>query len=216
MRLKNFDGGTRAGGGATLCFGGRIRASPGMRSPRRVAAQASIPRSGSGHPNGLIADPRLRTNVCRGVCSDIRSTPGICSSLCSPGRVAARASKPHSGAGNPNALITDPRLRTGVYRGVCSGIHVRSRIYSAPGICPDLCGFGRATARAAESRRYRGAGGTGLITSARSGSTRLRLTQWYRRNADRNHSKLNRLDLIHIILPPSQAVFCLSAVSFIT
>jgi len=46
-----------------------------------------------------------------------------------------------------------------------------------------------------------------LIASARSGSRRLRQTQRYRRNADRNYSKLNRLDLIHIIFPPSQASF---------
>jgi hypothetical protein len=43
-----------------------------------------------------------------------------------------------------------------------------------------------------------------LIASARSGSRRLRQTQWYRRNADRNYSKLNRL---HIIFPPSKASF---------
>jgi hypothetical protein len=52
-----------------------------------------------------------------------------------------------------------------------------------------------------------GGGGDGLIASARSGSRRLRQTQWHRRNADRNHSKLYRLDLIHIIFPPSEAFF---------
>ncbi len=50
-----------------------------------------------------------------------------------------------------------------------------------------------------------GGGGDGLIASARSGSRRLCQTQWYRRNGDRNYSKLNRLDLIHIIFPPSEA-----------
>ncbi len=53
-----------------------------------------------------------------------------------------------------------------------------------------------------------GGGGDGLIASARSGSRRLRQTQWYRRNADRNYSKLNRLDLIHIFsLRPRRPLF---------
>jgi len=31
-------------------------------------------------------------------------------------------------------LITDPSLHTRVYRGVCSGVHVRSGIHATPGI----------------------------------------------------------------------------------
>ena len=100
-----MDGGTCAGGGATLYSGvlvrGRIRSTRGIYSRlcshRRVAAQATLPRSCAGHPNGLIADPRLHTKVCRGARSDIRvrpdirvrsdiySTPGICPGLCGLG-----------------------------------------------------------------------------------------------------------------------------------
>ena len=92
LRLSSFEAGT----GASLCFGGRvrIRASCGicsrLRSHRRVADQATIPRNGASDPTGLIANPRLHTRVCRGVCSDIRgrssnrSIPGfipICGAL---------------------------------------------------------------------------------------------------------------------------------------
>jgi hypothetical protein len=98
-------------------------------------------RSGAGDHTGLVADPRLRTSACPGVCSDIRirTSRGIYSSLCSPRRVAARATFRRSGAGHPNGLIAGPRLRTNVCRGVCSGIRVRSGIYNTPGICPGLC-----------------------------------------------------------------------------
>ena len=60
------------GGGASLCSGVRVRlriCSRGIYShlcsPRRVAARATVPRSGAGDPSGLIADPRLRTCVYR-------------------------------------------------------------------------------------------------------------------------------------------------------
>jgi hypothetical protein len=42
-------------------------------------------------------------------------------------------------------------------------------------------------------------GGSGFIASANSGSRRLRQTQWYCRNADRNQSKFNQGNLSHII-----------------
>jgi hypothetical protein len=54
-----------------------------------------------------------------------------------------------------------------------------------------------------------------LIASAGSGSRRLRQTQWYRRNADRNQSKFHPCNLSHIIFPPSHVVLDLSDVSFI-
>jgi hypothetical protein len=160
----------------------------------------------------LITDPSLHTRVYRGVCSDvhvrsgIHGTHGIYSSLCSSCRVAARDTIPGTGGDDPNGLIADPRLRTSAYRGVCSYIRGRSGVQSTHGIYPDLWCSGRVTARAAISRRC-GGGDGGLIASARSGSRRLRQAQWYRRNADRNYSKLNRLDLIHIIFPPSKASF---------
>ena len=139
LRLSTF------GGGTSLCSGVRVRlriCSRGIYSnlcsPRRVAARATVPHSGASHPSGLIADPRLRTCVYRGVCSDIRSTPGIYSSLCSPKRVADRDTIPRNGAGDPSALITDPCLHTRVYRGVCSDIRGRSGNRRYPGIYPDL------------------------------------------------------------------------------
>jgi len=63
------------------------------------------------------------------------------------------------------------------------------------------------------SRRC-GDGGASLIASARSVSRRLRQTQWYCRNADRNQSKFNGCNLSHIIFPPSHVVLVLSDVSF--
>ena len=103
LRLSTFDSGTCAGGGASLCPGvrvrGCIRASRGIYSSLcsrcRVAAQATVPRSGSGHPTGLIADSRRHTSVCLGVYSGVRgrsgnrSTPGIYPGLCGSGRVTA-------------------------------------------------------------------------------------------------------------------------------
>jgi len=215
--LSSFGAGTRAGGCASLRSGVRIGASRGIYSslcsPHRVAARATVPRGGAGDPSALITDPSLHTRVYRGVCSGvhvrsgIHGTPGIYSSLCSSRRVAARDTLPGTGADDPNGLIADPRSRTSAYRGVCSYIRGRSGVQSTHGIYPDLWCSGRVTARAAISRRCGGGDGTGLIASARSGSRRLRQTQWYRRNADRNHSKPNRFDLIHIIFPPSEAPF---------
>ena len=104
-------------------------------------------------------------------------------------------------------MIANPRLHTRVCRGVCSYIRGRSGVQSTHGIYPDLWCSGRVTARAAISRHC-GGGDGGLIASARSGSRRLRQTQRYRRNADRNHSKPNRFDLIHIIsLRPRRPLF---------
>jgi len=79
---------------------------------------------------------RTRAGGCASLRSGvrIRASRGIYSSLCSPHRVATRATDPRSGAGDPSALITDPSLHTRVYRGVCSGVHVRSGIHGTPGI----------------------------------------------------------------------------------
>jgi hypothetical protein len=96
-----FDAGTCAGGGASLCFGFRVRVRirascdicSRLCSHRRVAGRATFRHSCAGHPNGLIADPRLGTNVCCGVCSDIqgrssnRSIPRIYPDLWCSGRV---------------------------------------------------------------------------------------------------------------------------------
>ena len=140
LRLSTF------GGGTSLCSGVRVRlriCSRGIYSnlcsPRRVAARATVPHSGAGRPSGLIADPRLRTCVYRGVCSDIRSTPGIYSSLCSPRRVADRDTIPRNGAGDPSALITDPCLHT-AFIAVCAPIFgVAPVIVGIPAFTP-ICG----------------------------------------------------------------------------
>jgi hypothetical protein len=58
-------------------------------------------------------------------------------------------------------------------------------------------------------------GGSSFIASTGSGSRRLRQTQWYCRNADRNQSKFNRCNLSHIIFRPSHTVLGLNNVSFI-
>lgn len=111
-------------------------------------------------------------------------------------------------------MIADPGLRTTVYPYVCSGIRVRRGNRTTPEICPKLGGAGGVAVKAAVSRRC-GSDGAGLIASVGSGSRRLRQTQWYRRNADHNHSKFNRCNLSHIIFPPSHVVLGLSEVSFI-
>ena len=111
-------------------------------------------------------------------------------------------------------MIADPDLRTSVYPNVCSGIRVRLGNHTTRGMCPKLDGVGGVAAQAAVSRRC-GSDGAGLIASAVSGSRRLRQTQWYCRNADRNQPKFNRCNLSHIIFPPSHVVLGLSDVSFI-
>ena len=73
----------------------------------------------------------------------IGASRGIYSRLCSHCRVATRANFALSCAGHPNGVIVDPHLHTKDCRGVCSGIRVRSDIYSTPGIyLPGLCGSG--------------------------------------------------------------------------
>ena len=92
---------------------------------------------------------RTRAGGCTGLRSGvrIRASRGIYSSLRRPHRVAARDTVPRSGAGDPNALITDPSLHTCVYRGVCSGVHVRCGIHGTPGIYSSLCSSRRVAAR---------------------------------------------------------------------
>ena len=85
---------------------------------------------------------------------------------------------------------------------------------TTPEICSSLSGAGEVAAQAAVARSCAD-GGSGFIASANSGSRRLRQTQWYCRNADRDHSKFNQGNLSHIIFPPSHVVLGLSDVSFI-
>jgi hypothetical protein len=110
-------------------------------------------------------------------------------------------------------LIADPGLRTSVYPDVCSDIRVRPGTRTTPEICPSLNGAGEVAAHAAVARGCAD-GGSGLIAPAGSGPGRLRQTQCYCRNADRNHSNFNRCNLSHIIFPPSHVVLGLSDVSF--
>jgi hypothetical protein len=111
-------------------------------------------------------------------------------------------------------LIADPDLRTSVYPGVCSDIRVRPGTRTTPEICRSLNGAGEVAAQAAGARGCAD-GGSGFIASAGSGSRRLRQTQWYCRNAHRDHSEFNQGDVSHIIFPPSHVVLDLSDVSFV-
>ena len=110
-------------------------------------------------------------------------------------------------------MIADPGLRSSVYPDVCSDIRGRRGTRTTPEICSTLNGAGEVAAQAAVSRGCAD-GGSGFVASARSGSRRLRQSQWYCRNADRNQSKSNRSNLSHII-SPSHVVLGLRDVSFI-
>jgi hypothetical protein len=131
----------------------------------------------------LIADPRLRTSVYPDVCSGIRIHPGIRPTqgiypcLSGAGEIAAQATKSRSGAADDrSSWVADPRLRTSVHPDVCSDIRGRHGTSTTPEICPSLNAAGEVAAQAAVARGCAD-GGSGFITSAGSGSKRLRQTQ---------------------------------------
>jgi hypothetical protein len=95
-------------------------------------------------------------------------------------------------------LIADPGLRSSVYPDVCSDIRGRPGTRTTPEICSSLNGAGEVAAQAAVAYGCAD-GGSGFIAPDGSGSRRLRHTQWYCRNADRDHSKFNQGNLSHII-----------------